>query len=147
MKRRVSVAQGLLASPQVLLADEPMAGLDPEERLHFRTFLQTWGRDRVVIVSSHILEDIAHMCSQVGVMHRGRLVYNGTMAGLAETAQGHVWELAGELPYLNDCLVLRQGSEGNSHRLLSDQAPHPEARMVPSTLEDGYFWLLHKSPE
>lgn len=143
MKRRVAVAQALLGSPQVLIADEPMAGLDPMERMRFRSFVGELSRECIVVVTSHILEDIADMCDVVAVLQHGRLAYAGRPAGLAALAQGFVWELAIGLPYRTDCLVLRTKA-GVSHRILAPESPHAEAEPVAATMEDGYFWLIRE---
>ncbi len=144
MKRRVALAQALLGTPQYLIADEPMAGLDPQERLRFRSLIGALGQECTVLVASHILEDLAHMCDRILVLRHGQLIYDGAPGRLAAVAQGFVWELAGHLPYRADSLVLREGRPGFSHRLLRPAPPHAEAQAVASTLEDGYFWLMHE---
>ncbi len=144
MKRRVALAQALLGTPQYLIADEPMAGLDPQERLRFRSLIGALGQESAVLVASHILEDLAHMCNRILVLRHGQLVYAGAPGRLAAVAQGFVWELEGHLPYRADSLVLREGRPGFSHRLLGLEPPHAEAQAVESTLEDGYFWLMHE---
>ena len=141
MKRRVALAQALLGIPQVVIADEPMAGLDPQERIRFRTLIGELGQRCLVLVSSHIVEDLAHMCDAMGVLQAGQLRFQGTPSDLVAVAQGHVWTLAGELPVPGDSFVVSQGRPGLPHRLLGDQPPHPHATPAAPTAEDGYLWL------
>ncbi len=141
MKRRVALAQALLGTPQVVIADEPMAGLDPRERIRFRTLIGELGQQCLVLVSSHIVEDLAYMCDAMGVLQAGQLRFQGTPSDLVAAAQGRVWTLDGELPAPEDSLVVSQGRPGLPHRLLGHQSPHPRATSAAPTAEDGYLWL------
>lgn len=99
MKRRVGIAQALVGDPQVLVVDEPTAGLDPEERVRFRGLLSRYARQgRTVLLSTHIVEDIHQLCEELAVLRKGRLFYAGPSAALLEQAKGRVklLHLAGE---------------------------------------------------
>src|SRR5690606_443077 len=91
MKRRVGIAQALLNDPQLLIVDEPTAGLDPEERIRFRNLLADLAGNRLVLLSTHIVEDIGQTCREMAVLHRGRILFRGTPGELAGRARGHVW--------------------------------------------------------
>jgi ABC-2 type transport system ATP-binding protein len=79
MKRRLGIAQALLHDPQVLIVDEPTAGLDPEERVRFRNLLRNIAGDRIVLLSTHIVEDIEKTCEKIVVLDNGELIYSGTL--------------------------------------------------------------------
>lgn len=79
MKRRLGIAQALLHDPQVLIVDEPTAGLDPEERVRFRNLLRDIADDRIVLLSTHIVEDIEKTCDKIAVLNKGELFYTGTL--------------------------------------------------------------------
>lgn len=86
MKRRLGIAQALLHDPQVLIADEPTVGLDPQERLRFYELLREFSSSRVVIVSTHIVSDIEAMCERIAVLDAGKLLFAGTVEALARKA-------------------------------------------------------------
>jgi ABC-2 type transport system ATP-binding protein len=89
MLRRVGIAQAIVNSPDLLLLDEPTAGLDPEQRIAFRGLLRDMGRDATVVVSTHLVEDVGTACNRVAVMNQGKLVFHGSPAELAERGEGH----------------------------------------------------------
>src|SRR5512146_2708509 len=93
MKRRVGIAQALVNNPRILIVDEPTAGLDPEERIRFRNLLVDLATDRVVILSTHIVEDIGQTCRDVAVLSRGQVLFRGSPSELMRAAAGHVWTL------------------------------------------------------
>src|SRR5512143_2251733 len=93
MKRRVGIAQALVNDPKLLIVDEPTAGLDPEERIRFRNLLVHLATDRVVLLSTHIVEDIAQTCRDVAVLARGQVPFRGSPTQLTQAASGHVWTL------------------------------------------------------
>ena len=91
MKQRIGIAQTLLNLPRILVVDEPTAGLDPRERIRFRNLLVELSRNRIVIFSTHIIEDIASSCNQVGVINKGSLKYHGTPSEMVEIAKDVTW--------------------------------------------------------
>ncbi|MCM3886090.1 ABC transporter ATP-binding protein [Frankia sp. R82] len=144
MKRRVGIAQALLGEPQVIIVDEPTAGLDPEERMRFRALLAGLGGDRTIILSTHIIDDVAQTCSQVAVLNRGRLVRHGNTGDLVAVARGrtYVTDPAAGAPTGDVAVVSAQNAAGGiRYRIVTDQPP-VGATPVEPTLEDGYVALL-----
>ncbi|HKE66244.1 MAG TPA: ATP-binding cassette domain-containing protein [Micromonosporaceae bacterium] len=89
MLRRAGIAQAIVNEPELLLLDEPTAGLDPEQRVEFRTLLRELGQRSTVFVSTHLVEDVGAACSEVGLMHAGRIVFHGTPDELVARGEGH----------------------------------------------------------
>jgi ABC-type multidrug transport system ATPase subunit len=89
MLRRAGIAQAIVNEPELLLLDEPTAGLDPEQRVEFRALLREAGQRSTVVVSTHLVEDVGAACSQVALMNAGRLVFQGTTAELTSRGEGH----------------------------------------------------------
>jgi len=136
MRRRVALAQALLGDPDLLVLDEPTAGLDPEQRLRFREIVSERSADRTVVLSTHQTEDVAALCPRVVVMLDGRELFDGTPAELIDVARGRVW-LAGERA-AGAHLSWRTGD--GRHRNIGD-APEG-ADLVEPSLEDGYLLLV-----
>jgi ABC-2 type transport system ATP-binding protein len=147
MKRRIGIAQALLNDPALLIVDEPTAGLDPEERIRFRNLLSELGDNRTVLLSTHIVEDIAQTCQRLAVLKDGHLIFQGTTVAAMREAQGKVWIIttSGYKPEGNFTVVatLHMGTTAQ-YRVVGD--PSPEAAAVPAepTLEDTYVWLMRE---
>ena len=88
MKRRVGLIQALLNNPDFLIIDEPTTGLDPEERIRIRNLLVDFSKDRTVLFSTHVVEDLAATCTQLAIMKKGSFLYSGSVSGLLENAKG-----------------------------------------------------------
>ena len=140
MRRRVALAQALLGEPELVILDEPTAGLDPEQRLRFREMFSELAERRTVVLSTHQTEDVAALCGRVVVMNAGGTLFTGTPPELAAVARGAVW-LADERGSAAQ-LSWRTG-EGR-HRHIGS-APDL-AELVEPTLEDGYLMLLGARP-
>jgi ABC-type multidrug transport system ATPase subunit len=92
MKRRLGIAQALIAHPKIIIVDEPTTGLDPEERIRFRNLLSVLGRsETIIILSTHIVGDISSTCKQMALLNEGSLIYQGTPDNLVDLAKGNVW--------------------------------------------------------
>src|SRR5579885_436044 len=147
MKRRVGIAQALLNDPKLLIVDEPTAGLDPEERIRFRNLLSELGGDRTVLLSTHIVEDIAQTCHNLAIMKSGKVVFQGTTAELVGETRGKVWIITtqGIKPEGNFTVVstLNMGST-IQYRVVGELSPRAGAIPVEPSLEDGYVWLMRE---
>jgi ABC-2 type transport system ATP-binding protein len=138
MRQRLGIAQALLGRPDLLILDEPTAGLDPEQRLRFRELLSDLPADPVIVLSTHQADDITAICPRVVVLLQGRLHFDGTPAELAATAAGRVWA-ADERD--GGAHVSWRGGD-NRWRHIGDHPP-AGAELVTPMAEDGYLLLSH----
>jgi ABC-2 type transport system ATP-binding protein len=150
MRQRFGIAQALIGRPKLIIVDEPTAGLDPEERNRFNNLLAEVGEQMVVILSTHIVDDVTDLCSRVGLMVGGRVVANDTPAALIEALAGKVWGRTidkAELPAYRkqfDLIATRLRSGRTQIHVLADAAPDPAFEPVTSSLEDVYFATIHR---
>ncbi|WP_425484385.1 ABC transporter ATP-binding protein [Halosimplex pelagicum] len=146
MTQRVGIAQALLADPDVLVVDEPTVGLDPTERARCRNVLADLARDRVVVLSTHIVSDVEATASDVAVLVDGRLRTHTDPETLVETVDGRVWECVVDdrATLAPDYLVTNTARRGDGRRVrvVADDPPTDDATPVDPTLEDAYLALL-----
>jgi ABC-type multidrug transport system ATPase subunit len=146
MRQRAGIAQFLLRPNPIIIVDEPTAGLDPAERVRFRLLLSELARSRIVILSTHIVDDITSSCNQVAVLNQGRLLYHGDLKGIERQAQGRVWDVvlpaAAPAPVPPRQILFRKHvAEGVLYHYISG-APAPGSAPVQPTFEDAYIALL-----
>lgn len=149
MKRRVGIAQAMLNDPEILIMDEPTAGLDPGERVRFRNFISEFSHDRIVLISTHIISDIEYIATQNAIMKAGKILDVGTTDELVKQVTGKVWTClvpAEKMPmYEMQLCIINQRSEGNNQvsiRYLADAAKTSDSVTAPPRLEDLYLWLF-----
>jgi ABC-2 type transport system ATP-binding protein len=149
MRQRFGIAQALIGNPALMIVDEPTAGLDPEERNRFNNLLAEIGSTRVVILSTHIVDDVADLCSRMAILVDGRIVCADTPAALIDRLKGRVWTRAveaDELPGLRKQFAListRLRSGRTVIHVLSDMAPDPRFEPYNAGLAEVYFATLH----
>ena len=147
MKQRIGIALILVHLPRILVVAEPTAGLDPRERIRFRNLLVELSQERIVIFSTHIIEDISSSCNQVAVINKGELKYYGVPNDMINLASGKVWQFTiseEEFDKLDKKLVIihMQDEDMIKVRYLSEEKPRENAVLVEANLEDAYLCLL-----
>ena len=143
-RQRVGIAQALLGDPAFLIFDEPTVGLDPEERIHFRNLFSRLAQDRLVLLSTHIIEDVQSVCSRLLVLHQGRLRFDGTPEELIRAAEGHVGTFEARAGGREDGLHITarvNTARGVACRAVAETLP-PYVRPAEPTLEDAYLYLI-----
>lgn len=149
MIRRLGIAQALLGDPKIIIIDEPTSGLDPDERIRFRGLLKSFSQKSLVLVSTHIVEDIESTCDHVAIMNNGRLLVQGTTSDIANYAEGKVWgkqvtkeDFFKEGEKLN--IISSQRVDDSFNIRMLSELPVSGAIMLKPTLEDGYLSLIRK---
>lgn len=147
MRQRFGVAQALLGNPKIIIVDEPTAGLDPVERNRFNSLLSEIGEERIVILSTHLVEDVRNLCSNMAIMNKGKVLLQGNPEELIQSLQGKIWKKQIQkdelMSYKNEYQVISSqftAGKMNIH-LLSDKQPSGFQEVNP-TLEDVYFATL-----
>lgn len=144
MIRRLGVAQALLGEPDIIIFDEPTAGLDPEERLRFKNIVSKLEGERTIIISTHIVEDVENLCDELVIINNGTVAAQGTCAEIENAASGKVYEIEdSRLGELSEPYFIQRQFERDSKRMtavLSAQA-QPAAASVSPRVEDGYICI------
>lgn len=146
MKRRVGLVQALLTEPELLVVDEPTTGLDPEERVRIRKLLVDFSKERTVLFSTHVVEDLAATTDKILVMKKGELLYSGKASKLILNSEGKVWncyvtsdELASEIEKSYKVTAKQFVEGGVKFKVLSEIKPFAGAEIAEVTLEDAYI--------
>lgn len=147
MLRRIGIAQALLNDPEILVLDEPTSGLDPGERVRFRNIISSLGKNRLVILSTHIVSDVEYIADKIIIMKNGRIMHTGDESQILQKAQGCVWkcivpqkqadDLSGQYIISN----LRNQGDQVELRIVSGEKPTESAQPEDVTLEDAYLFL------
>jgi ABC-2 type transport system ATP-binding protein len=149
MRQRFGIAQALIGNPKLIIVDEPTAGLDPEERNRFNNLLAEIGEAVVVILSTHIVDDVTDLCSRMAIMVGGRIVRSGTPADMIAELRGRIWRGAVDKTELTRVaqrfvvIATRLRAGRPVVHVLADATPAPGFEAVEATLEDVYFSTLH----
>ena len=148
MKRRVGIAQAMLNDPKILILDEPTAGLDPNERIRFRSLLSELSQNRLVLLSTHIVSDIEYIADSVFLMKKGEITKTGTVEELTSCLPAGVWECTvngkeAEFFVENYKISNIRRSEGKTKiRVLSEEKPREDAALVTANLEDVFLYYF-----
>ncbi len=154
MKQRLGIAQAMLNDPAILVLDEPTAGLDPKERVHFRNLIAGFAQDKIVILSTHIVSDVEFIANRILVMRQGAFVLDGPPELVVAQAAGKVWEChvdarrAEEMASGMTVANVRYAADGHAVvRVVADEPPMGDATPVEPTLEDLYLYVFRDQVE
>ncbi len=148
MLRRAGIAQALLGDPKIIIVDEPTTGLDPEERLHFLNLISSIGVDKNIILSTHIIHDIENICQNVCILNKGKMMYNGSTAGMVESVKDMLWEAEiapGEESAIKQKAVVTNVTYTQGKplvRYVSEVSICEGSVQIPPTLEDAYIYAV-----
>lgn len=150
MKQRLGIAQALLNDPQVLVLDEPTVGLDPKERVKFRKLLSGLSKEKIILLSTHIVSDVESIADEILILKNGRLRDRGTVSQLVSEISGKVWECEVteyEANKLEETFLVSNRRQDGQHivmRIVSEQTPISKASLVSPTLEDLYLYYFRE---
>ena len=145
MRQRLGIVQAVLGDPDILILDEPTAGLDPQGRIRFRNLITRFSKNRTVLLATHIVSDVEFVANEVMLLKEGSLIRQGTPAALEDELNGSVWSVTVpeglEQEQFIWCKVsnMRRDEGGVTLRLISDRQPHPDAQLVHPSLEDVFL--------
>lgn len=148
MRQRFGIAQALLGNPQLIIVDEPTAGLDPEERNRFLNLLSEIGENKIVILSTHIVEDVRDLCKNMAILANGQIISQGNPSKLVETLSGKVWSKLIKKEYLEahktafHVISTKLIAGETQIRVISDSKPEQGFEQISPNLEDLYFATL-----
>jgi ABC-2 type transport system ATP-binding protein len=151
MKQRVGIAQALLNDPQLLIVDEPTAGLDPEERVRFRNLLADLSGQRIVILSTHIVSDVEATATSIAIINKGQRITHAAPERILQAVEGKVWtwvvssEEFAKLRQSHLISSTARRSDGVHVRVVSARQPNLTAEPVSATLEDAYLYLISRA--
>lgn len=151
MKQRFGVAQALLGNPKIIIVDEPTAGLDPEERNRFNILLNTISQNVIVILSTHLVEDVRNLCSEIAVMNHGQILRKGEPKQLMAELENRIWSKSlekneWESHYSHYEIISRQLIERKFHLTVFSEEPPLDFSPVNPLLEHFYFYTLTQKP-
>lgn len=148
MKRRAGVAQAMLNNPEILILDEPTAGLDPNERIRFRNLISELSEDRFVLLSTHIVSDIEYIANEILLMKDGKLMHKGTTDEIIHSMPETVWECFVEKDMVSNFMKkhkisnVKSEADGAMLRIISGKKPFINAQSVEASLEDVFLYYF-----